>query len=327
MRRREFIVALGGAAILGMRTSAQQTRMRRIGLLVEYDEKDSEAQARVKALMDGLQELGWVAGHNLHVEQRFAGGDPDRIRAFASELAAFTPDVILGSGAPVTTALQAATRTTPIVFVQVSDPVGAGLVPSLGRPNGNVTGFTNFEYAMVGKWLEVLKQAAPHVTRVLMLQNQANFGWPGYVRALETAARSLGIRWTLGPVQSASEIEQAIISFSGEPTGGMIVLPDTTTGVNRKLIVALAERHRLPAVYPFRFFVADGGLMAYGIDVPDVFRRAASYLDRILRGEQPRDLPVQAPTKYELVINLKTAQALGLEILPNLLARADEVIE
>jgi putative ABC transport system substrate-binding protein len=274
-----------------------------------------------------LRALGWVEGHNLRIEQRFAGGDPDRIQAFAAELVALAPDVIVGSGAPVTTALRSATQRTPIMFVQVSDPVGAGIVPSLSRPGGNVTGFTNFEYAMVGKWLDVLKQVAPGITRVLMMQNPANFGWPGYVRALEAAAPSFAMQSHLGPVRSASDIEKTVATFSREPNGGMVVLPDTTTGVNRKLIVGLAERHRIPAVYPFRFFVTDGGLMSYGISVPDVFRGAASYVDRILRGEQPSKLPVQAPTKFELVLNLKAAKAIDIEVPPTLLARADEVIE
>jgi putative tryptophan/tyrosine transport system substrate-binding protein len=266
-------------------------------------------------------------GRNLRIEQRFAGGDPDRIQALAAELAALSPDLILGSGAPVTTALRSVTSTIPIVFVQVSDPVGAGIVPSLSRPEGNVTGFTNFEYNMVGKWLDLLRQLAPGIVRVLMIQNPANFGWPGYVRALEASAPTFGLRPHLAPVRTPSEIEEAIANFAREPDGGMVVLPDTTTGVNRKLIVVLAERHRIPAVYPFRFFVADGGMMSYGLKVPDVFRQAASYIDRILRGEQPSKLPVQAPTTFELVLHPKAASALGLTFPPTLLARADEMIE
>jgi putative tryptophan/tyrosine transport system substrate-binding protein len=274
-----------------------------------------------------LKALGWVDGRNLRIEQRFAGGDPDRIQAMAAELTALSPDLILGSGAPVTTALRSATPTIPIVFVQVSDPVGAGIVPSLSRPEGNVTGFTNFEYNMVGKWLDLLRQLAPGIVRVLMIQNPANFGWPGYVRALEASAPTFGLQPHLAPVRTPSEIEEAISNFAREPEGGMVVLPDTTTGVNRKLIVGLAQRHRIPAVYPFRFFVADGGLMSYGLKVPDVFRQAASYIDRILRGEQPSKLPVQAPTTFELVLHPKAAGALGLTFPLSLLARADEVIE
>jgi putative ABC transport system substrate-binding protein len=302
-------------------------RIRRIGLLIEYGQGDPEAKARLDALSEGLRHFGWIEGHNLQTERRFAGGELGRIRALAAELVALAPDPIVGSGAPVTTALRMATQTTPIVFVQVSDPVGAGIVPSLSRPEGNVTGFTNFEYSMVGKWLEVLKQVAPAVNRVLMVQNPANFGWPGYVRSLQAAAPTFEIQFYLGPVASASEIEETIAAFSRERSGGMIVLPDTTTGVHRKLIVGLAERHRLPTVYPFRFFVADGGLISYGINVPDVFRGAASYVDRILRGERASNLPVQAPTKFDLVVNVKAASALGIEFPMALLARADEVID
>ena len=328
MRRRAFIAALGSALVRPTTGRAQRAdRIKRIGILIEYGEADAEAQSRMDGLSQGLRALGWSNGSNLQIERRFAAGQPDRISAFADELVGLMPDVILGSGAPVTTALQGATRTIPLVFVQVSDPIGAGLVPSLGRPGGNVTGFTNFEYVTVGKWLEVLKQLAPDVARVLMLQSPANFGWPGYVRAMMVAAASFSIQFTPGPVRTAAEIERAISAFAGEPNGGLMVLPDTTTGVNRKLIVDLAAHHRLPAIYPFRFFIADGGLICYGIDVPDVFRRAASYVDRILRGERPGDLPVQAPTKFELVINLRTAKALGLTVSDALLLQADEVIE
>jgi putative tryptophan/tyrosine transport system substrate-binding protein len=323
MRRREFIAALGTAA--WSRAAGQERR--RIGVLLEYGEDDREGQARLEALTSALDRLGWADGRNLHIERRFAGGDPERIRVLAQELAALAPDVILGSGSPVTRTLQSVTRTTPIVFVQVSDPVGAGVVPSLARPGGNVTGFTNFEYAMVGKWLDLLKQVAPSLTRILMLQNPANFGWPGYVGAFDAAAPLFAVQRTLGPVVDAPKIEAVIRSFAGESNGGMIVLPDTTTGVNRKLIVGLAEQYGVPAVYPFRFFATDGGLMSYGVDVPDVFRSAASYVARILHGERPGELPVQAPIRFELILNLKTASQLGLTIPPTLLARADEVIE
>jgi putative tryptophan/tyrosine transport system substrate-binding protein len=301
--------------------------MRRLGVLFEYAQIDPEANARLDALTAALKHLGWIEGRNLQTVQRFAGGEPDRIQALAAELVAVDPDVILGSGAPVTTALRSATQTTPIIFVQVSDPVGAGIVPSLSRPDGNVTGFTNFEYGMVGKWIDVLKQVAPRISRALMIQNPANFGWPGYSRAFEDVSPAFGIRPFLGAIRAASDIEEAIATFSREPDGGVIVLPDTTTGVHRKVIIDLAERHRIPAVYPFRFFVADGGLVSYGLSVPDVFRGAASYIDRILRGEHPSKLPVQAPTKFELVLNSRAAKTLGLELSSTLLARADEVIE
>ena len=249
------------------------------------------------------------------------------MRELATELVGLSPDVILGSGAPVTAALRNATAAIPIVFVQASDPVGAGLVPSLGRPGGNVTGFTNFEYGMVGKWLETLKALAPATTRVLLLQNPANFGWPGYAKAVSAVAPTMPVEVTLTGVRDASEINDAMTAFASKPNGGVVVLPDTTTSVHRKQIVDLAQRLGLPAIYPFRFFVADGGLLSYGIDVLDVFRRASSYVDRILRGERAGDLPIQAPSKFELVINRGTAKALELTITPSLLALADEVIE
>ena len=327
MRRRDVFALMTAAAWPQAGRTQPSHRMRRLGVLFEYGQTDPEAKARLEALTDALKQFGWIEGLNLQTEQRFADGDPDRIRRHAAELVALAPDVILGSGAPVTTALRSATQTTSIVFVQVSDPVGAGIVPSLSRPDGNVTGFTNFEYGMVGKWLEVLRQVAPRTSRALMIQNPVNFGWPGYSRVLDTVAPSFGIQPFLGAIRSAPDIEKAIATFSHEPDGGMIVLPDTTTGVHRKLIIELAERHRVPAVYPFRFFVVDGGLLSYGLSVPDAFRGAASYVDRVLRGEHPSNLPVQAPTKFEMVINLRTAKQLGLAIPPTLLARADEVIE
>ena len=330
MRRRDFMAGVVGTAFAvnpPVALSQRSDRIKRVGLLLEYVEGDPEAQARLAAFRDGLRAAGWSEGGNVVVDYRFGGGDRALIPALAAELAALSPDVILGSGAPVTAALQEATRTIPIVFVQASDPVGAGLVPSLGRPGGNVTGFTNFEYTMVGKWLEALKEVAPKVGTVLMIQNPSNFGWPGYLKAMEIAAPSLAVQFTAGGVRDAGEIERTIAAFSSTPNAGMMVLPDTTTSVNRKLIIRLAHQHRLPAVYPFRFFVTDGGLMCYGIDVLDVFRRAASYVDRILRGEKAGDLPIQAPTKFELVINRTTATTLGLTIPTSLLARSDEVID
>jgi putative tryptophan/tyrosine transport system substrate-binding protein len=329
MRRRDFMAVTAGAALFAApRAVLPQTseRVKRMGVLVEYAEGDAEAGARLAALGAGLRSLGWIEGRNLRVDYRFGGGDHDRIRAFAAEFASLAPDVLLGSGAPVTAALQQATRTIPIVFVQISDPVGAGLVSSLGRPGGNVTGFTNFEYAIVGKWLETLREIAPRLARVLLLQNPGNFGWPGYLRAMETAAPAFSLPFTPAPVRDAGEIERAVAAFAQHPDGGMIVLPDTTTSVHRKLIVGLAERHRLPAVYPFRFFVTEGGLICYGIDVLDVFRQASSYVDRILRGEEAGTLPIQAASKFELVVNRATANALGLTLQPSLLARADEVV-
>ena len=329
MRRRAFIGGLAGTPFTIPHRGFSQTsdRVRRIGVLVEYSEGDAEGQARLAAFGEGLRAWGWVEDRNLSVHYRFGGGDHERIRAFATELASLAPDVILGSGAPVTAALKQATRTVPIVFVQISDPVGAGLVPSLGRPGGNITGFTNFEYGMAGKWLETLKEMAPHLSAVLFLQNPGNFGWPGYSKAMEDAAVSLSLNVLPGPVHDATEIEQTVAMFAQRPDAGIVVLPDTTTSVHRKLIVGLAERYRVPAIYPFRFFMKEGGLICYGINVLDVFRRASSYVDRILRGEEAGTLPVQRATKFELIINRSAARALNLPISPFLLARADEVIE
>lgn len=330
MRRREFLAVLtGGAGFLPMTAKPQSGERvkKRLGVLIEFSEGDPEAHARLVALRSGLDARGWKEGDNLQSDVRFGSGNAAKIQSLATELAASAPDVILGSGAPVTAALQRATRTVPIVFVQISDPVGAGLVPNLGRPGGNVTGLTNFEYTMAGKWAEVLKEIAPSVERLLLLQNPANFGWPGYLRAAEAAALLLNVRLTPGQVADATTIEQVLEEFAREPNGGLIVLPDTTTSAHRDLIVRLANRHRLPAVYPFRFFVSAGGLMSYGLDVLDVFRRAGSYVDQIFRGGKAGDLPVQAAEKFELLVNLKTARALGVIPPASLLARADEVIE
>ncbi len=308
MSRREFLALLGGTAGVLPRAARAQSvdRAKRMGILIEYAENDPEAQARLAALRKGLDALGWTEGRNLRSEIRFGAGSVTRIHSLAEELAASTPDVIFGSGAPVTAALQRATRRVPIVFVQISDPVGAGLVPSLGRPGGNITGFTNFEYAMVSKWLEALKEIAPRVTRVLLVQNPANFGWPGYIRAMEAAAPLFDVRFAPGAAVDADAIRRAIEEFAREPNGGLIVLPDTTTGTNRELIVTLAAYYRLPAIYPFRFFVDAGGLMSYGIRPPRRFparrflrrphyarreaRRSASAIAKQIRtGDQPQD--------------------------------------
>jgi putative tryptophan/tyrosine transport system substrate-binding protein len=330
MRRRDLL--LGGASVAwvhggALAWSQAPHQRKRIGVLLEYAEDDAEGRSRLAAFIEALRGHGWEAKRNVHIEYRFAAGDSDRIRSFADELVKLKPDVLFGSGAPVTAALRTATQTTPIVFVQASDPVGAGLVPNLRRPGGNVTGFTNFEYSIVGKWLELLREAAPSVSRVMTIQNPANFGWPGYLNAMEAATRSVSVGYEPRAVRTTAEIKDAIGSLASLPAGGLVVLPDTTTSVNRKLIVALARHHRLPAIYPFRFFVAEGGLLSYGLDVLDVFGRAASYVDRILRGENAGDLPIQAPTKFELTINITAAKALNLSIPPTLLARADEVIE
>jgi putative tryptophan/tyrosine transport system substrate-binding protein len=328
IKRRDFILLMGGAAAAWpLSARAQPERMRRIGVLMTLKESDPEARAWVATLKEGLQKLGWEQDLNVRIDYRWSAGDPDRIRTFAAELVALAPDVILCSGAPTTTVLQRATHTVPIVFVQVADPVGSGLVPTLERRGGNITGFTHFEYAIIGKWLEALKETAPGISRVLTIQNPENFAWPGWFRAASLAAASVGVTLTPGEVRDREDIKRTISAHAQGSNGGMIVLPDTTTSLNRKQIIALAAHYRIPAIYPFRFFVTDGGLISYGSDPLDLWRRSASYVDRIIRGESAGDLPVQAPTKFELVINLKTAKALDLTVPPMLLARADEVIE
>jgi putative ABC transport system substrate-binding protein len=329
MKRREFITLLGGAAAAWpFAAHAHPERMRRIGVLMTLTESDPEARAWVTALKEGLQKFGWEQDRNVRIDYRWSAGDPNRVWAFAAELVALAPDVILCSGAPATAVLQRATHTVPIVFVQAADPVGSGRVPILEGRGGNVTGFIHFEYAMIGKWLEALKETAPGISRVLTIQNPESFAWPTWVRAASSlAAESVDVTLTAGEVRDREDIKRTISAHAQGPNGGMIVLPDTITSLNRKQIIALAGHHRIPAIYPFRFFVRDGGLMSYGSDSLDLWRRSASYVDRIIRGERAGDLPVQAPTKFELVINLETAKALDLPVPPTLLARADEVIE
>jgi len=329
MRRREFITLLGGTATswpLAVRAQHGE-RIRRIGVLVGTDENDGQARARLSAFAQRLQQLGWIEGRNIQIEYHWASADLRRIRANASQLVAQTPDVILSVSNPVLTALQQETRTIPIVFVAVTDPIEGGFVASMSRPGGNITGFTPFEYAITGKWLEMLKEIAPGVVRVLVIGNQANASWPTQLRMIEATAPSFAIKPIEMSVGDESEIERAIQSFAREANGGLIAIPDNVTIVHRELIFKLAGRHQLPAVYPYRFFAVDGGLMSYGPDTVDQYRHAAEYVGRILEGEKPADLPVQAPTKYELVINLNTAKALGIEVPATLLARADEVIE
>jgi putative ABC transport system substrate-binding protein len=327
VRRREFITLLGGAAAWPLAARAQPAdRMRRIGILVSAA-SDADAQVRIAVFQQGLHKLGWTDGRNIRSELRWGAGDTDRIQAYATELVGLKPDVIFSVGAPALAALHRATNTIPIVFTQVADPIGGGFVPSLARPGGNITGFTNHEYAMVGKWLEVLKEVAPRVAQVAVVHHPESPSSAGYLREIGNAAASFGVQLIPGGVHNAAEIERVIEAFAREPNGGLIVLSDIATNVHRELIIALAARHRLPAVYLFRYFVTAGGLMCYGADVVDLHRRSTSYIDRILKGEKPRDLPIQAPTKFELVINLKTANALGLQVPPTLLARADEVLE
>jgi putative ABC transport system substrate-binding protein len=327
--RRDFITLLGGAvAAWPLAARAQQPeRMRRVGVLMNLTADDPEASARVTAFAQGLQQLGWTAGHNVRIDYRWGAVDADRSRSYAAELVALAPDVILASGIPVVTALLQATRTVPIVFAQIVDPVGSGLVASLARPGGNATGFTVFEYGMSGKWVELLKEIAPGVKRVAVLRDAGSSSGSGQLGAIQSAASSFGMELSLVGMSDAGEIEHAVTAFARAANGGVIVTGSTPAIVHRELITTLAARHRLPAVYAYRYFVTVGGLISYGPDSIDPFRRAAGYVDRVLKGEKPADLPVQAPTKYELVINLKTARALGLEVPPTLLARADEVIE
>jgi putative ABC transport system substrate-binding protein len=326
MKRRAFIILLGGAAAAWpLAARAQGEHARRVAVLEGID--DVEGRARRSAFQAELERLGWTDGVNIRLDYRWAQGDAERIRAYATELVNLKPDAILVDGLPSVAALLQETRTIPIVMSIGSDPVAAGFVTSLARPGFNFTGFMNFEYAMAGKWLEVLKEIAPHLTRVAIIHNPENPTWPGQRRAIEAVAPSASMRLILAGVHNAAEIERAMAEFAREPNGGMVVLPVVVNQVHRELIVALAARHRLPAVYPWRHYAAGGGLLSYGADATDLYRRAAQYVDRILRGEKPGDLPIQVPTKFELVINLKTAEALGLTIPPTLLARADEVIE
>ena len=314
--RREFITLLGGAAAAWpLAARAQQgERVRRIGVLMNVAADDPEAQARNAAFLQGLQELGWTVGRNVRIDYRWAAGDADRLRRYAAELVALAPDVVLASGTSTVGPLQQATRTVPIVFAGVADPVGAGFVDSLARPGGNATGFISFEYGLSGKWLELLKEIAPGVTRVAVLRDSAISGGTGQFGAIQSVAPSLGVEVIPINVRDAGEIERAVAAFARAPNGGLIVTASGLAIVHRELIVMLAARHKLPAVYYYRFFVTDGGLVSYGPDPHDQYRRAAGYVDRILKGEKPADLPVQAPTKYELVINLKTAKALGLDV-------------
>jgi putative ABC transport system substrate-binding protein len=327
MRRREFITLLGGAVAWPLAARAQQReRMPRIGVLMNFTSDDPVSQNRLAAFMQGLQELGWTVGRNLQIDYRWGAGNVERYRTFAAELVALTPDVLVTAGAPAVEALQRATRTVPIVFTNVTDPVGGGLVASLARPGGNATGLTLSEYGLSGKWLELLKEIGPRVTRAAVLRDPVAVGIAQFA-AIQAVAPSLQMELSPVDVRDASEIERAVTAFADQPNGGLIATTSASTAIHRELIIALAARHNLPAVYPFRYYVKDGGLISYRPDTHDLFRRAAGYVDRILKGEKPADLPVQAPTKYELVINLKTAKALGLDVPTTLLARADEVIE
>ena len=330
MRRREFIAALGGAAACSVSwplAARAQERVRRIGVLMSLAADDPEMKARLAAFMQGLQHLGWIDGRNVRIDTRTTAGDAERIRSYAAELVALAPDVILAAGGQVVGGLLRATRTVPVVFTQTPDPVGAGFVASLARPGGNATGFTQFEYGISAKWLELLKEIAPNMTRAAVLRDPTIPEGIGQFAIIQAVAPSLGVELRPVDVRDAGEIERAIAAFATSANGGLIVPASGLANVHRELIIALATRHRLPAVYPFRFYVTGGGLISYGPDSIDPHRRAASYVDRILRGEKPADLPVQAPTKFEMVLDLKTAKALGLKVPQSVLARADEVIE
>jgi ABC-type uncharacterized transport system substrate-binding protein len=327
LNRRELITLLGGAAAWPLAARAQlPERVRRVGVLMYLAADDAEGQARLAAFTQALKQLGWSDGGNLRIDTRWATADD--IRRHAADLAALAPDVLLaGTGTATVAPLLQATRTVPIVFVTVIDPVGAGFVASLAQPGGNATGFTIYEYSMSGKWLELLKEIAPHVTRAAILRDPAVASGIGQFGAVQIVAPSLGVELSPVDVRDADEIERAVSAFARGLNGGLIVTGSALAIVHRKLITTLAARHKLPAVYSGRSYVTAGGLISYAPDAVDQFRRAAGYVDRILKGEKPADLPVQAPTKYELVINLKTAKALGLDVPPSLLARADEVIE
>jgi putative tryptophan/tyrosine transport system substrate-binding protein len=329
VKRREIMMLLGGAAVWQVVTGAQPDRVRRIGMLIGVAESDAETKGWVATFRKRLDELGWKVGGNLQIDERWTAGDPDRNREFAGELVAMKPDVIFAFSSVVVAALQRESRSVPIVFTAISDPVGSGFVESLARPGGNATGFTNFVSTIAAKWLEVLRETAPQVRRALLLFNPQTAPYVAeyYQRPFEVAAPSFGVEASTALVHETAEIEAAISAIAGEPGGGLIVPPDNFMYVHRKLIFALAAQHRLPAVYPFRFMAREGGLVSYGVDLGETFPRAADYVDRILRGAKPADLPVQAPTKFELAINLSTAKALGLDVPPTLLARADEVIE
>jgi putative ABC transport system substrate-binding protein len=329
-RRREFITLLGGATIgWPLVARAQQTeRMRRIGVLMPQSESDPEWRSLTTAFASRFRELGWIEGSNVRIEYRWVGDDMTRVASLAKELVELQPDLLFGATTPVAQALRQYTLAIPIVFAQVADPVAGGLVTNLARPEGNITGFTTVEYAVAGKWLEALKECAPSLTRAAVLFDPVNPVWAFVVRAMEPAARALAVQLIPFPVHGDADIERAFVEFLAKPTnGGVITIPTPGTTAHRSKIIALAAQFRLPAIYGFRYFVTDGGLMSYGNDVPDMYRQAAGYVDRILKGARPADLPVQQPTKYELVINLKTAKAIGLTIPPTLLVRADEVIE
>ena len=328
MRRREFITLLGGAlATVPGAAFAQTDRIRQVGLLFSQFEGSQEAKDRIAAVREGLQKLGWTEGRNIRIDVRYANGSADRMRAQAAELVQLGPDVLVASATASLAALQKATNTIPIVFAQVADPVGAGFVKSLARPGGNITGFTQQDFSIAIKWLELLKELAPQTEHVALIYDPENPATPGYRSVIEAGALPFHVQLSEHPVRDAAEIESAFGAVAARPNSGLVILPGPAPSVRRDLVVALANKHRLPAVYPFRYWVTRGGLAFYGIDNIDLHKQAATYVDRILKGDKPGDLPVQNATKFELVINLKTAKALGINPSNNLLARTDEVIE
>ena len=328
MQRREFITLLGGTLALPLTARAQQPeRMRRIGVLMAYSERDREGQAWVAAFREELQKLGWAEGRNIRIDTRWAAADVEAMQRFAKELVTLQPDLILTQNTPTTAAMLQQTRTIPIIFANVADPVGSRFVTNFPRPGGNVTGFILFEPTMAGKWLNLLKEIAPNVNRAAFLFNPATAPYADYLGSFEASARSLAVEAIAAPVHSPSEFDAVFSALARDPNGGLVAMADIFLSNHRVEITTLATRYRVPAVYSFHQFTDVGGLLSYGNDPPDNFRRAATYVDRILKGEKPADLPVQAPTKYELVINLKTAKALGLEVPLHLQQRADEVIE
>jgi ABC-type uncharacterized transport system substrate-binding protein len=328
MRRREFILALGSAAAWPLAARAQQSgETRRLVVISSTAGNDTEGQARIAMLRQTLEQLGWIVGRNLLIDYRWAGGDAERARVHAAEAVALAPDAILGNGSVIIAALKQATQSIPIIFVLVTDPVGDGFVTTLARPGNNISGFTHFEHAIAGKWVGLLSEAVPRLARVAVIQNPTNPTWAGYLSAIAAIASSVGVQVISAGVHGPGEIAPVVEAFAREPNGAIVVLPDVTTTTLRESILVEAIRHRLPSVGPFRYFATSGALMSYGVGTIEQYRRAASYVDRILRGEKPADLPIQQPTKFELVINLKTARALGLSLPPTLIARADEVIE
>jgi putative ABC transport system substrate-binding protein len=329
MQRREFITLLGGAAVawpLGARAQ-QPERLRRIGVLEGYGQSDPEGRARTESFAQGLQKLGWLDGQNVKIEYRFGATDPGRLEKDAAELVGQKPDVIVATTTLIAQTVLKHSRSTPIIFVNVSDPIASGLVVSLARPGGNITGFTNYESSLAGKWIGLLKEVAPRTGKIAVLGNAQNPAGIMFFNSIEAAGASVGVQVSAFGVSGPADIERAMDLIVREADIGLVVLPEPVTRTNRTLIIELAARYHLPAIYPFRFFTASGGLIAYGVDQYELYRRAASYVDRILRGAKTAELPVEQPTKFDLAINLKTAKALGLEIPPQLLTRADEVIE